>query len=61
MPGGEIDDAQAPVNESRTFVDVGPGIVRSAMREDIAHCGQTCALVEIQPVGGDDAGDAAHG
>ena len=60
VPGGQIDDAQAAVAERRLPVDEQPRVVRPAMRDDVAHARHALAVVGVQPVGGDDAGDSAH-
>src|SRR4051812_11900528 len=56
----QIDDAQAAMSESGPFIAINPRIVRSTMRDDVAHQRQPRAFLRAQPIGGDDAGDAAH-
>jgi hypothetical protein len=48
------------VTECRAFVDVAARIIRSAVREDVPHRGQTCALFGVKTLGSNDPGNAAH-
>ena len=37
MTGGHVDDAQAPVAQADVAIDEDSFLVRSAMRDDVAH------------------------
>jgi hypothetical protein len=56
----EIDDAQPTMDEARAVIAIESRLVRSSMREHIAHRGQTRTLVGVQLVRCDDSGNAAH-
>ena len=59
-PGLEVDDAQPPGADDNTIIGVAPLFVCSSMGEQGEHLAHQ-ALVSIpEPVGRDDAGDAAH-
>src|SRR5215831_21062109 len=56
----EIHDAQASMAERGLSVAVDAAVVGSAMRDHVAHAGHPARRVEIELLGGDEAGDAAH-
>src|SRR5215470_4827007 len=56
----KIHNAQASMAERGLSVAVDATVVGSAMRDHVAHAGHPARRVEIELVGGDEAGNAAH-
>jgi hypothetical protein len=57
---GQVDDAQPAMGEGGRRVAVKAGLVRSAMREAIAHAQRTRWRVPVEPVNRDNPGDSTH-
>jgi hypothetical protein len=65
VPGGQVDDAQAPHSERYTLVDQHSFVVRPAMPDHVAHAvDQLAAFIERERVGDrrrfGESGYAAH-
>ena len=58
---GEIDDAETAMGQAGDLIAVQAGFVGSTVGDDVAHDRQLSDLARRQPIGGDDASDAAHG
>jgi hypothetical protein len=60
MARREIDDAQPSVRQRGALVDEDSRIVRSTVRDQVAHPHDAFTVVGVEPVEGNEASDSAH-
>jgi hypothetical protein len=56
----QIDNAQPTMAKRRVAIDKQAGIIRSTMGDDITHPDHAFAIIRMERLGRDDAGNSAH-